>query len=174
MVPATTVLPFTCVVSWWHPPPSSPGTAPLSCHVDEHKYIHIMLYLFLSLTSYISPPSLTSLTLTLLACFHRYHPTLTPCSCPSSQVMELCCLVGAVLALLMMAFRAMRSSLLFLVLWALYLSLYKVHVHVVCMYTWIVRHIHIVSNVPSTDRASTLLCVYMYMYCKVMVYHPLR
>ena len=45
---------------------------------------------------------------------------------PPHRVMELCCLGGAVIALLMIAFRVMRCSLMFLFLWALYLSVYKV------------------------------------------------
>ena len=45
---------------------------------------------------------------------------------PPHRVMELCSLVGALLALFMIAFRAMRCSLMFVFLWALYLSVYKV------------------------------------------------
>lgn len=47
-----------------------------------------------------------------------------------SMAMELCCLVGGGLALLMMIFRAMRCTVMFGVLWALYLSLYKVNVSI--------------------------------------------
>ena len=45
---------------------------------------------------------------------------------PPHLGMELCCLVGAVLSLCVMAFRAMRSSIVFVLLWLLYLSVYKV------------------------------------------------
>jgi len=55
-----------------------------------------------------------------LLIFHS-HLQLTP-----SLAMELCCAVGALLALLMMMFRAMRCALTFFILWALYLSVYKV------------------------------------------------
>ena len=45
---------------------------------------------------------------------------------PPSVVMELCCLVGGVLAIFMMVFRGLRCTLMFGILWILYLSLYKV------------------------------------------------
>eukprot|EP00731_Ephydatia_muelleri_P007160 Em0003g1408a len=40
--------------------------------------------------------------------------------------MELCCLLGIVLSLGVMSFRAMRSSVVFFLLWLFYLSVYKV------------------------------------------------
>ena len=43
-----------------------------------------------------------------------------------SVAMELCCVVGALLAFVMMIFRAMRCTLTFAILWFLYLSVYKV------------------------------------------------
>ena len=55
-----------------------------------------------------------------LLLFHS-HVQLTP-----SLAMEFCCALGALLALTMMIFRAMRCTLTFLILWALYLSVYKV------------------------------------------------
>ena len=45
---------------------------------------------------------------------------------PPSVAMEICCLVGAVLAMLVMIFRALRCTVMFAMLWVLYLSLYKV------------------------------------------------
>ena len=49
--------------------------------------------------------------------------------------MELCSALGALLALTMMIFRAMRCTLTFLLLWALYLSVYKVGTHLyLCVY----------------------------------------
>lgn len=45
---------------------------------------------------------------------------------PPSIAMELCCLVGGVLAMLMMIFRTLRCTVMFSMLWILYLSLYKV------------------------------------------------
>ena len=42
--------------------------------------------------------------------------------------MELCCLVGGALALLMMVFRVLRCTVVFAMLWVLYLSVYKVRV----------------------------------------------
>lgn len=42
------------------------------------------------------------------------------------HMMELCCVMGVLLAALMMIFHAMRCSLMFLLLWLLYLSVYKV------------------------------------------------
>ena len=60
------------------------------------------------------------LTLPSLVEFHR-ELGLSP-----HHTMELCCLLGAALAALAMAFRPMRCSLVFLLLWLLYLSLYKV------------------------------------------------
>lgn len=56
--------------------------------------------------------------------FHG-HLQLTP-----SIAMELCCVAGALLAFIMMIFRAMRCTLLFAVLWFLYLSVYKVCINV--------------------------------------------
>lgn len=44
-----------------------------------------------------------------------------------SVTMELLCVIGALLSLLMMVFRAMRCSLLFATLFILYLSVYKVY-----------------------------------------------
>ena len=55
-----------------------------------------------------------------LLLFHS-HVQLTP-----SLAMEFSCALGALLALTMMIFRAMRCTLTFLILWALYLSVYKV------------------------------------------------
>ena len=72
-----------------------------------------------------------------LLIFHGYLQ-LSP-----SHTMELCCVVGALLAFLMMIFRAMRCSLMFAVLWFLYLSVYKVG--------WIVeRRISCFKNLVST------------------------
>ena len=48
---------------------------------------------------------------------------------PPHYLMELCCLVGTLLGVFMMIFRAMRCSFMFLILWILYLSVYKVHVY---------------------------------------------
>ena len=49
--------------------------------------------------------------------------------------MELCSALGALLALTMMIFRAMRCTLTFLLLWALYLSVYKVGTRLyLCVY----------------------------------------
>ena len=45
---------------------------------------------------------------------------------PPHYMMELCCLVGVALSCLVVAFRAMRCSFIFLLLWGLYLSVYQV------------------------------------------------
>ena len=45
---------------------------------------------------------------------------------PPDVLMELCCAVGALLGLLVMMFQAMRCSFIFLLLWGLYLSVYRV------------------------------------------------
>jgi hypothetical protein len=45
---------------------------------------------------------------------------------PPHLVMELCCLVGGLLSMMLIIFKPLRTSILFLVLWALYLSVYKV------------------------------------------------
>ena len=78
--------------------------------------------------------SLTSL-LTLLRSFPSvlvFHGKL---QLSPSLAMELCCVVGALLAFVMMIFRAMRCTLTFALLWFLYLSVYKVHVY--ALYTCI-------------------------------------
>ena len=45
---------------------------------------------------------------------------------PPHIVMELCCIVGALLGLLVMVSRVFRTADIFVLLWALYLSVYKV------------------------------------------------
>ena len=45
---------------------------------------------------------------------------------PSEYMMELICLVGVVLSISVMLFTSMRCSLIFLILWALYISLHQV------------------------------------------------
>ena len=45
---------------------------------------------------------------------------------PPHVVMELCCVVGTLLGLLVMMSRIFRVDVIFVLLWALYLSVYKV------------------------------------------------
>ena len=47
--------------------------------------------------------------------------------------MELFCLVGGALCILMMLFQALRSTIMFAILWILYLSVYKVKGSVVML-----------------------------------------
>ena len=67
--------------------------------------------------------------------FHG-HLQLSP-----SIAMELCCVAGTLLAFVMMIFRAMRCTLWFAVLWFLYLSVYKVCIHV--LHSRACVHVHV-------------------------------
>lgn len=49
----------------------------------------------------------------------------------ASLTMELCCVVGMALSLLMMVCRAVRCTIMFGILWVLYLSMYQVYIIVV-------------------------------------------
>ena len=68
-----------------------------------------------------------------------------------SVAMELCCLAGVLLGLAALVFRAMRCSLTFLLLWLLYLSLYKVGIKCVSY------RVSVIQNVAYIDFGELLM-----------------
>ena len=128
--------------------------------------LFILLLIFLSLILG-KNASLTSL-LTMLRSFPSvlvFHGKL---QLSPTVAMELCCVCGALLAFLMMIFRAMRCTLTFAVLWFFYLSIYKVYTYCVvheCIFT---NHLLCIvisgwSSVPVVSVVST--CSYLIAEC---------